>query len=294
MKIIKYLFKPIKYIVLLSIFCSLIYFRSIIFQPGINKYINVAVSYIGDSINIEIPAYTAIIESDEHEDLASNDKISVSPSIDANIKTHQDGKNHISAEASKVSLNNQSLPEKSEQVANNQDDQKTGALEKLTDAVNLINNKVDRLFKKNASSSGRQSVSLNNETSPAKSPLVLNASEVENTGDSASVGGSTYDIRRELLIARRSFWNGNVLLSEQSYLEIAKHDNANPDIYGELGNVYYAQGKWKQAGEAYYEAAIRLLDLKQDGQIKYLLRVIQGLDADSAEKLRQKYRSFNS
>ena len=57
------------------------------------------------------------------------------------------------------------------------------------------------------------------------------------------------------------------------------------DFHGELGNVYYAMGKWQQAGSSYYEAAVRLIDSGQLAQVGYLQRVIQGLDAEHAEKL---------
>ena len=52
-----------------------------------------------------------------------------------------------------------------------------------------------------------------------------------------------------------------------------------------MGNIFYIQGKWKEAGQAYYEAAIRLMRQGQTGQVQYLDRVIHGLDKESAEKL---------
>ena len=88
--------------------------------------------------------------------------------------------------------------------------------------------------------------------------------------------------------ARQAYWNGSMSEAEKAYRELSELTSQDPNVFGELGNVYYAQGKWKQAGEAYYEAAILLIELNQPTQVNYLLRVIQGLDAESADKLRQK------
>lgn len=86
--------------------------------------------------------------------------------------------------------------------------------------------------------------------------------------------------------ARSAFQSGDSDKSISLYQELAELNPDDPNVYGELGNVFYAQGKWKQAGQAYYEAASRLLQHGQTGQVQYLYRVIQGLDQESADKLR--------
>jgi tetratricopeptide (TPR) repeat protein len=85
-----------------------------------------------------------------------------------------------------------------------------------------------------------------------------------------------------------AYWSGDIQSAEKLYLYLANIEDRNPDVYGELGNVYYAQGEWKQAGQAYYEAAVRLLAINKGDQVNYLLQLIQGLDSDSAQLLRQK------
>lgn len=93
---------------------------------------------------------------------------------------------------------------------------------------------------------------------------------------------------RELLIsARNAFIHGKLTQSEKFYLQLTELDNDTADIFGELGNVYYSQGKWDQAGQAYYEAAVRLIAEGKREQINYLHRVIEGLNAEHAEKLAQ-------
>ncbi len=88
--------------------------------------------------------------------------------------------------------------------------------------------------------------------------------------------------------ARMAFQSGDIEKSISLYQQLGELDPANPNVFGELGNIYYSQGKWKQAGEAYYQAASLLLDQGQVRQVNYLFRVIQGLDQESAKKLEEK------
>ncbi len=85
--------------------------------------------------------------------------------------------------------------------------------------------------------------------------------------------------------ARLAFKAGDHAQSIAHYQQASKQNPDDPNAYGEMGNVYYLQGKWQQAGQAYYEAATRLLAQGHAGQVQYLYRVIQGLDQESAKKL---------
>lgn len=93
---------------------------------------------------------------------------------------------------------------------------------------------------------------------------------------------------RDLLIsARNAFNQGDMLKSENYYIQLTELDHDNADIFGELGNVYYSQGKWDKSGQAYYEAAVRLIAEGNHNQVVYLQRVIRGLNTEHAEKLAQ-------
>ena len=87
--------------------------------------------------------------------------------------------------------------------------------------------------------------------------------------------------------ARKAYGQGDMEAAVQHYLALIKQESDNPDVFGELGNVYYSAGRFQQAGQAYYEAAIRLNELGRTDQVQYLVRVIEGLDPDSAAKLKQ-------
>ena len=103
-----------------------------------------------------------------------------------------------------------------------------------------------------------------------------------------AVKDSDASSERDLLIsARNAFNQGKMIESEKLYIELTQLDNDNPNNFGELGNVYYSQGKWDEAGQAYYEAAVRLITERNYNQVAYLQRVISGLNTEHAEKLAQ-------
>ena len=132
------------------------------------------------------------------------------------------------------------------------------------------------------------------ESVTAKEPVVEPVTE-NNVADSNKVEelpivvkDSDTSSERDLLInARNAFNHGKIAQSEKFYIELTQLDNDNPDIFGELGNVYYSQGKWDEAGQAYYEAAVRLIEVRNYNQVAYLQRVIKGLNTEHAEKLSQ-------
>ena len=117
------------------------------------------------------------------------------------------------------------------------------------------------------------------------------ANEVVDEDEVLAKGSSDQDfigIDELWLQARAAYGRGDLATATQHYLALSEQQSDNPDVFGELGNVYYARGNFPQAGEAYYKAAIRLLELGQMGQMQYLVRVIEGLSPDNAAKLKQR------
>lgn len=112
----------------------------------------------------------------------------------------------------------------------------------------------------------------------------------ENTLTMDKDAASANDLLRA---ARQAFQQGNMDAATEKYNELVELENDEADFYGELGNVYYAMGSWDKAGVAYYEAATRLIEEKQFSQVAYLQRVIQGLDAERAEKLAARLMVLN-
>lgn len=85
--------------------------------------------------------------------------------------------------------------------------------------------------------------------------------------------------------ARAAFWGGDYDRAVILYQELIADYRNDPDLYGEMGNVYYAQGQWNEAAEAYYKAAKRLLERGQVSRAARLNRVIRSMDAEMADQL---------
>jgi len=85
--------------------------------------------------------------------------------------------------------------------------------------------------------------------------------------------------------ARTVFQQGNTNEAIEHYRQLAVKYPNDPNINGELGNIYYSTGSWKQASQSYYDAAIGLHNRGLNKQLNYLHRVIQGLDSETAQKL---------
>jgi len=108
------------------------------------------------------------------------------------------------------------------------------------------------------------------------------------SADLNSAGSNSAGSDRELWIkARKAFYTRKFEESISSYqLLIAGRDD-NFDAYGELGNVYFNQGKKTEAAAAYYEAAAILVRLGQTRRAGSLMPLLNHLDAEKASQLKE-------
>ena len=89
--------------------------------------------------------------------------------------------------------------------------------------------------------------------------------------------------------AREAFASGNVDGAVPLYNEAIKTNPKNADARGELGNVYYATGRFPEATQAYYDAANILLDNKELDRVDALLPIIGQSNPMMADELMLKY-----
>jgi len=100
---------------------------------------------------------------------------------------------------------------------------------------------------------------------------------------------------RELWInARKSFHRGDFESSINSYEQLISKTRDNFDAYGELGNVYFNQGKMKQAAGSYYEAAVILVRLGQLQRAGSLVGMLSSMDQEKAKELQALISSASS
>lgn len=116
------------------------------------------------------------------------------------------------------------------------------------------------------------------------------AKQLENVNQRGEVidpSQPTGAIREKWITARKSFYQRNYELSEKSYKEVINSTKDNFDAYGELGNVYFNQGKHKQAASAYFEAAAILIKNGQVNRASSLMGLMRHLDAAKASELKR-------
>ena len=113
--------------------------------------------------------------------------------------------------------------------------------------------------------------------------------------DSMSTTGTSEEKRPyELLAAaREAYWLHDYELAEANYRKWMELEPDNPDSYGELGNLFFSQGKWEEAASAYYEAGVRLVESGNLQQASELLEVIRGLNGSQSEELERRIKEAN-
>jgi Tetratricopeptide repeat len=120
------------------------------------------------------------------------------------------------------------------------------------------------------------------DTVPAMAPPAAPAHEEALPTHPDTVTEAPYKVMAK---AREAFWLRDFDTAEQQYRTLTQLEPDNPDGYGELGNMYFSQGKWDEAATAYYEAATRLLDEGLVVQAREMLEVIRGLNGPQVNDL---------
>jgi tetratricopeptide (TPR) repeat protein len=109
---------------------------------------------------------------------------------------------------------------------------------------------------------------------------------VDESGQIIDPSRSGEAVRASWVEARKAFYRRDYQQSELHYKKVIDNTEDNFDAYGELGNVYFNQGKNEQAAAAYFQAALILIDKGQDRRARSLLGLLGRLDAGKAEELK--------
>ena len=120
------------------------------------------------------------------------------------------------------------------------------------------------------------------------------STEIEKQLDNVDKSGRLIDdsqqgdsIRTGWIAARKSFYQRKYDESEQNYRYVIDNTEDNFDAYGELGNVYFNQGKNEQAASAYFEAAAILIRQGQVNRARSLMGLLRHLDKSKASELQK-------
>ena len=111
------------------------------------------------------------------------------------------------------------------------------------------------------------------------------AAPVDQAAPQAVVGTVSESPYEVMAKAREAFWLRDFEVAEQQYRKLTQLEPDNPDGYGEMGNMYFSQGKWEQAAAAYYQAGARLLSDGLIQEARQMVDVIRGLNGAQADDL---------
>ncbi len=132
-----------------------------------------------------------------------------------------------------------------------------------------------------------QAAAEDDEVAPASGQAPGTATTAE-TADAHALAASEKDL---LIQAREAFWRRDVAMAEALYSKLAEAQPGNPDLWGELGNLYFSQNKIKEASDAYYKAAEILIEEGHVRQVENLMGIIGNVDQEKARELFERMKS---
>lgn len=88
---------------------------------------------------------------------------------------------------------------------------------------------------------------------------------------------------------RSAFWGGRFPEAERYYGAVREALPENPDVLGELGDLYYHQFQWEAAAAAYREAVEALLKTGEPVAAARLLGIIGRLQPETAVELLERF-----
>jgi len=94
------------------------------------------------------------------------------------------------------------------------------------------------------------------------------------------------DLATQRSEARRAYWNGDLAKTETLYKAMADANPTNVDVLGELGNLYFSQRRFDEAGIYYHLAAKQLIIQGNTQQAMALINVLQSIAPAKANELR--------
>ncbi|MCW9047579.1 MAG: hypothetical protein OQK46_05815 [Gammaproteobacteria bacterium] len=248
--------KTIWLIIYLLPVLALIYYRAFIFTPHFNKPIDNVLNDVSQSIGFDIPSYK----------LASNEGSLYNQYL-GDSKTPVQAEDEVNTTAPY-----QEPVSKPADMMNESLDSDVAFVPEFESTT--IDTEETDLDMKQIVSAVKESVSETLET-------FMDEKESQPLESDSSLLSA-----QELIFkARLAYWNGDLKTAESTYIKLTEMLSDDPNVYGELGNLYYMQSKWKLASDAYYHAALKLSKTKNAYQAQHLLRIIRGLDTETADKL---------
>ena len=126
---------------------------------------------------------------------------------------------------------------------------------------------------------------------PDSGPSPRTPRKVPDDDSHASRNQPSVALREAWAAARRSFWEQDPATTEKAYQTLIREYPDEPDLPGELGNIYLNQGRWQEATDLYYEAGMRALRSTHHARVGEIMGILYSLDPAKAEALRQNMKT---
>lgn len=120
----------------------------------------------------------------------------------------------------------------------------------------------------------------------AEAPIVQPAPDPAPETQPAQTRPAT-PVSERLTEARKAYWQGDLTRSEALYVALAQEAPENPDVNGELGNIYFAQARFDKAADAYFATGKLLVENGNPQQVGQLIGVLQSIAPQKAATLRE-------
>ncbi len=95
------------------------------------------------------------------------------------------------------------------------------------------------------------------------------------------------DYPGQLAAARELFWKRDATAAVYAYTQLVRSYPDRPGAWGELGNLYMTLGSKEKAADAYYQAIGLLIQQGQTEEAHNMLGVMQTLDPEKTDELKQ-------
>jgi len=105
--------------------------------------------------------------------------------------------------------------------------------------------------------------------------------------DTQTASTQSTPVKERLTEARRAYWQGDLTGAETLYLALARDAPKNPDVNGELGNIYFAQRRFDKAADAYFVTGKLLMENGNPQQVGQIIGVLQSIAPQKAATLRE-------
>jgi tetratricopeptide (TPR) repeat protein len=109
-----------------------------------------------------------------------------------------------------------------------------------------------------------------------------------------SLSQSDVDLERQLEVARQHYWQRDLRSAAEAYRTLSETYPKNPDVWGEMGNLYFNLRQREPASAAYSRCIELLIEQGEEVRARQMLNVLYQLGAPGARELEARMQQAGS